>query len=61
MKRSVMANWCRVECSLYYNWWAGIGRDGEGIHEECREVVMTGGSVFFGVKIDRVNVGVALD
>ena len=24
-------------------------------------VVMTGGSVFFGVKIDRVNVGVALD
>ena len=56
-----MANWCRVECSLYYNWWAGIGRDGEGIHEECREVVMTGGSVFFGVKIDRVNVGVALD
>ena len=52
-----MANWCRVECSLYYNWWAGIGRDGEGIHEECREVVMTGGSVFFGVLKNRVREG----
>ena len=45
--------WEWVECSLYYNWWAGIGRDGEGIHE----VVMTGGSVFFGVLKKRVREG----
>ena len=35
MKRSVMANWCGVGCSLYYNWWAGIGRDGEGRLTTC--------------------------